>query len=389
MRINRQAMAGLVALLAAAVGCRGAPDGAARAAAPLSFGPPIFLEDSAETTANASLGDLDGDGDTDIVLAKGRHWPLLDLVLLNDGQGRFAQRHAVGDVADRTYTAALADLDGDGDLDLAMGNDKPDQKRIYHNDGTGRFAVAGTFGSASWSTRNITIAELNADDRPDIIVANRGGPKNLSNNYICLNDGAGKFPLCTVLSSESATTIAAADLDGNGTIDLVVPHRDEGQSYVFLNNGSAGFDVKLPFGRPDAATRAVAAGDLTGDGLPELIVGSDEGGALVFVNLGGGVFAEPVSIGASSDEVYAIAVADLDGDGVNDVVLGNDGQPGVVLINGGDGRRFSRTVFGDGDGAVYGLAVGDVNDDACPDIVAARSGARSVLYLNSCGKPDN
>src|SRR3954471_141922 len=82
-----------------------------------SFDRAVALEGKAETTANASLGDLDGDGDLDIVLAKGRHWPLIDLVLLNDGKGRFDRRHDLGGKADRTYTAALADLDGDGDLD--------------------------------------------------------------------------------------------------------------------------------------------------------------------------------------------------------------------------------------------------------------------------------
>ena len=89
----------------------------------------VPLEATAETSANASLGDLDGDGDLDIVLAKGRHWPLEDWVLLNDGAGGFDERHPLGGSADRTYTAALADLDGDGDLDLVVGNDRPDDKR--------------------------------------------------------------------------------------------------------------------------------------------------------------------------------------------------------------------------------------------------------------------
>src|SRR5215471_4772402 len=145
------------------------------------IGPPIpnfdhgvALEEKSETTANASLGDLDGDGDLDIVLAKGRHWPLVDLVLLNDGKGHFNQRHNVSDKADRTYTAALADLDGDGDLDLVVGNDTPDAKIIYFNDGKGHFSFAGTFGDAKWPTRNVTVVDLNSDRRPDIVVANRG-----------------------------------------------------------------------------------------------------------------------------------------------------------------------------------------------------------------------
>ena len=52
-----------------------------------NFDNAIPLEENAETTANANIGDLDGDGDPDIVLAKGRHWPLVDLVLLNDVNG--------------------------------------------------------------------------------------------------------------------------------------------------------------------------------------------------------------------------------------------------------------------------------------------------------------
>jgi len=60
----------------------------------LGFANAIHLETTSETSANASLGDLDGDGDLDIVLAKGRHWPLLDVVLINDGSGSFIEHRA-------------------------------------------------------------------------------------------------------------------------------------------------------------------------------------------------------------------------------------------------------------------------------------------------------
>lgn len=345
-----------------------------------------FLEDNAETTANASIGDLDGDGDLDIVLAKGRHWPLPDLVLLNNGQGSFDDGHPLGTLSDRSYTAALADLDGDGDLDLVVGNDKPDENRVYFNDARGRFQSVGTFGSAKWSTRNVTLADLNADNRPDLVVANRGGPDNLSKNYLCLNDGQGRFPTCDVLSSESATTIAAADFDGNGTIDLIVPHRDDGQSYMFLNDGKGRFKDKQPVGPPDSATRAVAVGDLDANGYPDVIMGNaSKGGALVYLNQGHGNFSDPISVGDEKDSVYSIAVADLNSDGKLDVVLGNDGTASAALMNRGDGLSFGIIRFGDDSGPVYGLAIGDVTGDGCPDIVTARSGARSMLYLNSCG----
>ena len=121
--------------------------GAQRAAPHRSFNTVVNLETTSEDSANVSMGDLDGDGDLDLVLAKGRHTPLLDRVLLNDGKGGFVASD-LGPTADRTYTAALADLDGDGDLDVLTSNDTPDKKLVYLNNGKGQFTVAGTWGVA-------------------------------------------------------------------------------------------------------------------------------------------------------------------------------------------------------------------------------------------------
>src|SRR5688500_10076960 len=117
-----------------------------------NFDTVIALETTSEDSANVSMGDLDGDGDLDLVLAKGRHTPILDRVLINDGKAAFAASN-LGPTPDRTYTAALADLDGDGGLDVLTSNDTPDKKLVYINDGKGRFTVTGTWGVAAWSTR--------------------------------------------------------------------------------------------------------------------------------------------------------------------------------------------------------------------------------------------
>jgi hypothetical protein len=343
----------------------------------------VALESKAETTANASLGDLNGDGSLDIVLAKGRHWPLVSLALLNDGKGHFTARSNVSDKPYRSYTAALADLNGDHHPDLVIGNDAPDEKVVYFNDGKDGFIFAGTFGDARWPTRNVTVVDLNGDNRPDIVVANRSEDQPGA-NYACLNDGRGHFPSCRAFSTESATTIAAGDINGDGFPDLVVPNRDGGQSYIYLNDGKGTFAEKHPFGPLKTETRAIALADLNGDGRLDIIIGDQaQGGASIYFNQGDLKFSDPLPITGKTDTVYSIATADMNGDGHVDIVLGNQEAPGVVLINDGTGHNFTRISFGDSQGTVYGLALGDVNGDGSPDIVAARSDAPSMLYFNS------
>ena len=106
----------------------------------------VPLDTVSETSANASIGDVNGDGILDIVLAKGRHWPLADVVLLGDGKGHFTPGAALPNPPDRSYTGALADLDNDGDLDIVLSNDRPDPKIVLLNDGKGHFTPGGSFG---------------------------------------------------------------------------------------------------------------------------------------------------------------------------------------------------------------------------------------------------
>jgi len=353
---------------------------ATRTTAPLpvmrQFNQSFPLEPTGETTANVSLGDLDGDGNLDIVLAKGRHWPLRSLVFFGDGKGHFTPGPALPSPPVRSYSAPLADLNGDGSLDMVISNDQPDAKMVLLNDGRGRFRLAGTFGDPNWPTRNVVLADLNRDGYPDIAVANRPGP-----SYVCLNDGQAHFS-CQPLGPETSATILASDMDGDGSQDLVVACRDRCQSVVYFNDGNGNFLRKLPFGPQNASTRAIAIADFDGDGRPDIAACHEEEGLFVYLNTGQGHFGPGIRVAGREALPYSMLAADLNKDRRPEIIVGYVNAPGAIYWNDGTGRKFYRTAFGDNQGAIYGLAAGDLDGDGYPDLVAARSGAPSLVFLS-------
>ncbi|MEO8680947.1 MAG: FG-GAP-like repeat-containing protein [Vicinamibacterales bacterium] len=343
----------------------------------------VLLESSSETSANVSIGDVNGDGNPDIVLAKGRHWPLVDRVLLGDGRGGFPAAHDLGTASDRSYSGHLVDLDRDGDLDVVVSNDQPDPKLVYLNDGTGHFRPGSTYGQAEWPTRNATVVDLNADGLPDIVVANRSGGRPGA-SYICFNQGRGQFgTACEKFATESATTITAADVTGDGLVDLIVPHRDGGQSHVYVNGGKGTFvgAARVPFGPPEANIRMSAAADLNGDGRQDLVSIDEKTGVAVYFGEAGNRLSAAVPIGLGDQSPYALDLADLDGNGTTDIVVGYIEARPAVFFNDGSGRRFTPVWFGDSKGTAYGFAIGDLDKDGRLDIAVARSEAPNVVYF--------
>jgi hypothetical protein len=350
--------------------------------ATIAFDRVVLLEETSETSANVSLGDLDNDGHLDLVLVKGRHWPLLDPVLIGDGTGSFLPARPLGDIPDRSYSGLLVDMDRDGDLDVVISNDDPDPKRVYLNDGTGYFEVGSNFGRPEWPTRYVSVGDLNGDSLPDVVLANRTGDDS-GFNYVCFGEGHGRFSDdCVGFARESATSITLADFNGDGWTDLAVPHREGGQSHIYLNDGSGGFEQRIPFGPPDAAIRTAEAVDLDADGVLDFVAIDERRGPVMYAGRAEGGYDDAVPLGNTGPTPYAIKVADLDRDGRPDVIVGYVESRPVAHFNHG-GFGFVAVPFGDAQGTAYGFSVGDVDEDGFLDIAMARSDAPNVLYFGA------
>ena len=122
------------------------------------------------------MGDLDGDGDLDLVVAKGRHNPLMDRVLLNDGKGSPNAGVQVRDVKRVPCAITAGDLNAVGSPDTVISYEAP--SAVCFNDGTGQFTPV-TFGDGKGTAYGFAIGDVNGDKFPDIALARSGAPNVL------------------------------------------------------------------------------------------------------------------------------------------------------------------------------------------------------------------
>jgi hypothetical protein len=334
-----------------------------------------------------ALGDLDSDGDLDAVIANGLNDA--ETVWLNDGTGLFAM-HPISPTfgAGNSEGIVLGDLDGDGDLDAVVANYFDEPQTVWLNDGSGGFSphpTAPNFGVGR--SLDLALGDLDGDGDLDIVVTDFNQP-----NSVWLNNGLGSFyphPTTPLFDTIHSFEVALGDLDGDGDLDAVIAHYYNEPQTVWLNDGSGSLSAHPTapsFG--DGESTSIALGDLDADGdLDAVIANDDYQPQTVWLNESHGVFsAHPTNPSFGSYSSYDVALGDLDGDGDLDAVVANFyGIPETVWINDGTGDfapLFGGSRFG-GDSSLC-VALGDLDADGDLDAVVANAGGfqPETVWLN-------
>ena len=171
------------------------------------------------------------------------------------------------------------------------------------------------------------------------------------------------------IEEDLSAGLTFADVDGDGDMDALVangrhwPQPNE----VFVNNGAARFTVSYQLGPRSATTYAIPAGDLDGDGDPDVVVANDLAENWVYLNDGTGHFEAAWPVGPEIEPTRSAQLHDLEGDGDLDLLITNRGASNGLFLNDGSGRFGPKREFGEPRGSTIAVAVGDVDGDGDPD----------------------
>ena len=358
-----------------------------------------------------TIGDIDGDNDLDIVFANGGNFfnagnDEPTRIYINNGTGTFTDVSLVQlGFSGLVRGAELGDIDNDGDLDMILVQDFNRQPHLFINNGSGIFSdVTNTqLPVMALSSSRAQFADIDNDGDLDLYIAtgqnNRFG---CGQNLILVNNGTGFFTDETVLRHPSEDLcenmdVTFADIDGDYDLDIRVGNRAS-NSRLYINNGDGIFIISntIP---SDSSCYSYDFGDVDGDGDLDLFGANSRNGSsgeALFINDGNGVFSDAssqISPNPGGDDDNDSKFLDLDNDGDLDLIIAAlSSNAEKIYLNDGNGNftQAADLITGIADSSLD-IMVADLTGDGRLDIVTAQGESGSFInriYVNQSGEID-
>jgi len=282
-----------------------------------------------------AVADMNADGWPDLVIANtfsdpcsGCRASSLD-VEMNQRDGSFAGYKLV--IGGLPTALAIADFDGDGRPDVAICSDLG--IRIFFDDGGvvpnsgGAPGFAPAVSVSSDTCFDLVAARFSAGS-PASLVSLSGNVGDRVSVRFGLGDGGFLPPIDSPLGGGYAEVVRAADLNGDGILDLVVGGYDRGIAVLLNVDGTSFAPAVITAVPPGIVVQRVAIADLNGDGYPDILSGGSSvdctGPALsVFLNDCGGGFPSVTAVDAGLQGSFAVTAMSSAAHGRPDIVVGD------------------------------------------------------------------
>ncbi len=322
-----------------------------------------------------ATGDLNGDGKSDLVLAD--YASNNFVVLLSNGNGTFAASTNTT-LTDDAYGLAIGDFNGDGNGDLAVPNNSGSTVSVLLGNGNGTFGAPTNY-TFSTPPDNVIAADFTGNGILDLAVT-CGDFFTAGSVNILLGNGNGTFqtPISYAVGS-GPCYLAAGELTNNGIPDLVVSNYYSGTVSVLLGNGNGTFQGATNYAVGSGPAQLVLADFIQGGNLDLAVSNFSSSSISVMLGNGNGTFGAVSNI-SLSNAPFGLAAVQLTGQNNVDLVAAEEFYGTVLLLGNGNGTFGSPSTLAT-DGGARTIAVGDFTGNGASDIAVANSSSDNVTIL--------